>query len=248
MRNIINLINVMLESKDTKIKPTDFNFIPDLNKSIDKPIDKTKETIPGKKAKNRNPRIIKLDTETEKRAARHLNSLFNSDIDDKISDEEASRISDFGIPEPHDITNLPAVISKEIKKYGDDIVEPEWSQIKNLPGYLQNPIRALGRQVFRQFTNTPIEDIQMIGTIGGLNSNNDVIGMMNWIKRHGVRDDSANIDFSQVMPGYRADVSLWKTADYSFLLVKDFGGYYIYAWVGGRGVHVDKPKETKRLK
>lgn len=178
---------------------------------------------------------------------------------DEIDDIEAARRADIDAPAdinatvgvepmPPTTENLPAIISREIENT-DGKIFPEWHQIKHLPGYLQQPIRALGRAVFGQFTDTPIEDIQMIGTIGGLNPDRDVAGMMNWIRRNGARDDAANIDFSQIMPGYRADVSLWRTADYSFLLVSDFHGKFIYAWAGGRGVHVaDEPANRKRLR
>jgi hypothetical protein len=150
-------------------------------------------------------------------------------------------------PEIPNTENLPAIISREVAQTGGRI-NPEWHEVKQLPGYFQSAIRALGRSVFRQFTDTPIEDIQVLTTLGNINSEHEVTGMMDWIRRNGARDDAAAIDFSQIMPGYNADVSFWRTKDYSFLLVHDFAGYYIYGFKGGRGVHLAARPEPRRIR
>lgn len=214
--------------------------------------------IPGAKPKRKKHqfRAIDLGPETMGAVGQHLGALHGSDIgNDEISDDEARRragmgddFADVGAePTPPNIENLPAVISKEISETGGKFF-PEWQQIKHLPGYIQQPIRAVGRQVFGQFTDVPIEDIQVITTLGGINPEQDVKGMMAWIMKNGVRDHNAKIDFNRIMPGYSADYSLWKTAEYSFLVVKDFGGIYIYGFTGGRGVHLGANPERKRLR
>ena len=231
-----------------------FNFINTIRQA--QPLAQTgsREVLPGKKAKRRQSRRLQLDPEIVQTAARHLANLPHAD--DEISDAEAMRhagADDDGddtvgiTPVPPTTENLPAVIHHEVALTGGRI-DPEWHQVKHLPGYLQSGIRALARQVFRQFTDTPIEDIQILTSVANLNPERDVVGMMDWIRRNGAKDDSATLDFERFMPGYSADASLWRTKDYSFLLVRDFGGYYIYGWSGGRGVHLAPPRETRRLR
>jgi len=185
------------------------------------------------------------------------------DAQDDISDDEARRFADMPDDEYGDETNLeigsdtprqlaigsdrpeptndnlPAIVNKDIALSGDTKLQPEWHQVKHLPGYMQNAIRKLGREVFSQFTDTPIEDIQLIANLPGMNPERDVKGVMNWIRQNGVPEDEVEMTF----PGnITAHVRLWKTEEFSFLLVKDFMGIYIYAWAGGRGVHIGNKK------
>jgi hypothetical protein len=214
------------------------------------------EAIPGRKSRRR-VRTANVAPEVGAEAGQHFASLSQHDMQDEISDDEAHRRSGIGDfeadtdvgyePVIPNTENLPAVISREVAQTGGRI-NPEWHEVKQLPGYFQSAIRALGRSVFRQFTDTPIEDIQVLTTLGNINSEHEVTGMMDWIRRNGARDDAAAIDFSQIMPGYNADTSYWRTKDYSFLLVHDFAGYYIYGWAGGRGVHLAAPPPLRRLR
>jgi len=206
------------------------------------------QPLPGRRAQRR-PRA-NLSPEMTARASELMGRM--PDLgDDEISDDEARRNAggDVGYEEPVPPTteNLPAVIGRDVARTGGR-VNPEWHQIKSFPGYVKNAIRALGRSVFRQFTDVPIEDIQLLTTLGGINSETEVLGMMDWIRRHGVKDDAATLDFEQIMPGYQAEASLWRTDDYGFLLVRDFGGYYIYGFADGRGTRVAAPPERRRLR
>lgn len=198
-------------------------------------------------------------------AGRHFSSLASADLgNDIIDDDEAARRAghdaddlntiDADVPDttlrlgsstPTTPENLPTIINSAVAEAGATIA-PEWHMVKHLPGYMKQGIRALGRAVFGQFTDTSIEDIQVLSTL--VNPEHDVRGMMSWIRKNGVRDDSAVIDFSRIMPGYSAETSLWNVQGGTFLLVKDFGGYYIYGWPGGRGVHLDAPKPQGRLR
>ncbi len=154
---------------------------------------------------------------------------------DEISDADAARNAGMDThlgdarPVPPTNDNLPALVNKDIALTGGRI-EPEWHQVKHLPGYMLNAIRAGGRQVFRQFTDTPIEDIQMICTIPGMNSEREVKAVMAWVRTNAQPQDQAEMTFGG---GIKADVRLWQTADFSFLLVKDPMGFYVYSWVGG---------------
>jgi hypothetical protein len=168
-----------------------------------------------------------------------MRTLMGHGVDDEISDADAARHAGMTPgpdamgerPVPNN-DNLPAIVNRDIALAGGRIT-PTWHQVKALPGYMLNQIRAGGRAVFRQFIDTPLEDIQMICT--GMNDETEVKAVMHWVRRNGIADDAADMNFG----GQTAEVRLWKTEDFSFLLVKDFMGIYVYAWTGGRGVHLD---------
>lgn len=181
-------------------------------------------------------------------AADSMRALMGHGMEDEISDADAAQnagghpdtAGEHPIPVNND--NLPAIVNKDIALAGEHRVVPNWHQVKHLPGYMLNAIRAGGRQVFRQFTNTPLEDIQMICTLPGMNDEIEVKAVMHWVRQNGVADDEAEMDFA----GQKVKVRLWKTEDFSFLLVKDFMGVYIYSWTGGRGTKL-AGNERKQL-
>ena len=186
--------------------------------------------------------------------ASHLNHLGALLGNRELADMEADvpQIDPTVVPEPIPPTpeNLPAVIQTAIARTdaeepGRPVFNPEWNMVRNLPGYMAAPIRALGRMIFSQFTDTPIDQINVMAT--PINTDREVNMMAHWIRRYGIRDDEAEIDFSNIMPGYTADIQLWNSEGYTFLLVKDQMGNYIYSWPGGRGVHLDAPVDNPRL-
>jgi hypothetical protein len=259
VRNFIDIINEATRptKTGTRDKTDQFDFMPSLEPggavapAAASKKDVAPKTLPGRKAKHRFKAIdLGDDPELGAQVGQHLGALGQADIADEIDDAEARRragIEDMdtpdtigGVPEVPNIENLPAIISREMTTTG--------TTVNHLPGYIQQPIRALGRQIFGQFTDTPIEDIQMIGTIGNINPERDVRGMMAWITRNGIRDETANIDFNRIMPGYTAETSLWNTDDFTFLLVKDMMGYYIYGWVNGRGTKLDGDPLPKMIR
>lgn len=124
-------------------------------------------------------------------------------------------------------TTLPAVISNALVE-GQAGFDPNWHMVRNLPGYAQQAIRGYGRSIFASFTSAPIEEIQIVSTLS--NSETEVKLMMAWIRENGIREDVAELDGSQVFGRYTADVQKWSCLDYSFLLVADRAGYYVYGW------------------
>jgi len=68
----------------------------------------------------------------------------------------------------------------------------------------------------------------------------EVKALMTWIARHGTRQDVAQIDIGNILPHlpgdgdgerpYVADVQKWSVEDYSFLVVRDEFGHYVYGW------------------
>lgn len=185
----------------------------------------------------------------------HLNHLGALMGNRQLADMEAEvpQIEPTVVPEPVPPTpeNLPAVIQTAINRTdapepGMPVFNPKWQMVRNLPGYMAQPIRALGRMIFSQFTDIPIDQINVMAS-PMVNTAREVDMMTHWIRRYGVRDDEAEMDFSQVMPGYQAQTQIWNAEGYTFMLVLDDMGHYIYSWPGGRGVHLDAPVDNPRL-
>jgi hypothetical protein len=173
--------------------------------------------------------------------------------DDMMRDEpEMPNDYEEVIPEPPTPENLPSVINKTITAHDPQAINPEWHQIKNLPGYMQRPIRALGRGVFSQFTDLPIEQISLVANLGGQgpNSDREVAGVAAWLKSNAERIDDAEMDFGDTIPGYNAETLLYKLPGMRFLVVRDFAGGYIYAWPESddSGLITGKSDEPLRLR
>lgn len=185
-------------------------------------------------------------------AAVQVLNLVLSDLKDEISDAQAAAnagLTQFQpaeepvtygyTEEPTKPETLPAIINKEISTQFKGI-EPEWHMVKHLPGYLSSAIRAMGRQVFKPFTKTPIEKIQVLADLSGSGPNTELElnAAASWLKQYAVRDQEAELEFHDLIPGYKADVRIFNSSGFTFMLVKDEYGRYIYAWPGGRGVHL----------
>lgn len=138
-------------------------------------------------------------------------------------------------PKPVNPDNVPALISREIAAAIPDTVDPQFHQVKNLPGYMSRAIRAMGRETFKNYTNTPIEDISVIANLGGQgpNSEREINAVASWLKQNGTKLDASELGFGDMIPGYSAQTMLYSTAGMRFLVVKDFAGGYIYVWPEG---------------
>ncbi len=244
----------------TKTEPDLSAYVRGMNaqKTENVPQERERETdVPELKRANATVTARKMaDIELSPEAGEKLSFLQRLGLEDDISDEEAADIagaSATGIatgtasvtthdtagvrPQPTTPENLPAVIeklpdviNKEVTK--ETNVEPEWHQVKNLPGYLKNQIRALGRQVFGSFTNTKIEDIQIIANVGGSgpNTKRELNAVAGWLKDNGKRDTDGEINFQQSIPDYDADFEIYTAKNFTFMVVKDEYGNYIYSW------------------
>lgn len=258
MRNFITLIeNALAEAPRTKTKPPE-----QMTLDIEGPSSKGDLTttsgnahnsvahgrdraanLPGKKqSKAQTKAAIKPMSAAAQDDMRGIMQMVG-DTQDEISDDEAARRAGHdsvghtdGMNEPPTPQNLPAIINTAVAASGMHI-EPKWHMVRNLPGYMQSGIRALGRQLFGPFTDTPIEDIQVLSTLS--NDDTEVKAMMTWIKRNGVKDDEAQIKFDNSPASrYGADVQIWNAEGFTFMVVKDPHGYYVYGWPGGRGTQV----------
>lgn len=158
-----------------------------------------------------------------------MDQLAKSDLAN-VQDDVSFDVNGEGIPDEAVPGTSLANISREIANFGD--VEPEWHAVKNLPGYMSNAIRALGRAVFSQFTDTPIEEINVIANLqdNGPNSDTELAIVARYMRKYGQLDQEMTMDFEQTIPGYSGDIKVYKTNGYTFCVVMDFMGKYVYAW------------------
>jgi hypothetical protein len=166
-------------------------------------------------------------------------NLQNSGMRDDLTDEQARGFAQrdnltVGNIEPRPPGQDVAIVSHDITLVGN--LNPKWLRISDLPGYMQQAIRAMGRHVFSQFTKTNIEEIDILSTI--THDEIEVRAVMSWVSKNGIRDDQAKMDFSRFMTGVFANVQVWSTQDHTWLIVQDHAGYYVYRWTGGRGIAI----------
>ena len=174
--------------------------------------------------------LANANPETSNKAMRFMDQLANSELANVQDNVDVMGINNGELPEQQEPGTDLAVISREIANFGD--IEPEWHEVRNLPGYMSNAIRAMGRAVFGQFTNTPIENINVIANLqgNGPNSDTELAVVARYMRKYGQLDQEMSLDFEQTMPGYTGDVKIYKTNNYTFCVVVDFMGKYVYAW------------------
>lgn len=179
-------------------------------------------------------------------ASGHFSGLSSSDLRDDVPTNYAENNATIsGGEDRRTPENLPAIISTAIA-LTEDMIIPQWHKVCNLPAFCVQQVRSLGRQIFKEYTDIPVDDIQTCTTL--TNDVREVQAMMGWIKKNGVRNDEMKYDFNDIMPGYHADVQSWDAEGYSFLLVRDHSGHYVYGWPGGRGVHLTEEAPRPMLR
>jgi hypothetical protein len=168
---------------------------------------------------------------------------------DEIPDAElAPRANDPGYGEPEvpvEPNTLPDILHREVTVPGGEI---EWHQVRNLPGYMKNAVRVIGRQHFGQLTRTPIEDITVIahlnqpgmqqmighrGGPGGFNPQGPGAGADNftsmaemqqvgrWLENNAQRLGDPGVEHPNI-PGYRAEIREYSAMGIRFHVVRDF--------------------------
>jgi hypothetical protein len=125
---------------------------------------------------------------------------------------------------------LPNVINTQMKAAG--LIEPEWHMIRNLPGYMVQAIRALGRPLFQTQTKTQLEKILCLANLMGQgpNTQKEINAVVKWAKENGKDIGHGDIDFQNSIPDYGAEIHQFATKTTRFMLVKDEYGAYVYAW------------------
>lgn len=151
-------------------------------------------------------------------ALRILGDIQNSGLDDGMQAVPLPEI-------PRTPENLPVVISRALDT---GAVHPRWHQVKNLPGYMSTPIRAMGRMIFSHITKTPIEEIQVLSSL--TNRPRELAYMGDWIIKNGHKNAEMTIRLANLVRGYSAEVDVWDVEGYRFAVVADMMGTYIYGW------------------
>lgn len=190
--------------------------------------------------------LANISNEAKEKATSY--NIDTSKIDAKFFDDSNYQSTSNGNIEPVDnITeNLPSVITKEL--LAADNIDIEWTSIKDLPGFVVKDIRALGRSVFSNFTDTNPDDIvTMACTQQGHSLTGHEMRELNavagWAKKNAIEKPEyasvINMDFKEyiksnprgpVQGNYEPQAMFYETDKISFLLVNDFMGKYIYAW------------------
>ena len=237
----------------TKTKPDisdTFKQKPDqpLTKKDDKKAEKPKDEPKGETPKFK---VSSKDETLKKTAGIKMNDRA-AELSSKMKDVEADP-DDPGYPKHETLPstnvkpdNAPAVINKAMTVKG--FLNPEWHIVANLPGNMATAIRTVGRKLFKSFTRTPTDKIVMIGNVmnHGPNTNAEINAVAKWLKNAGQEVSSGDIDFSDFMPGYKADIKLYDAAGCRFLLVEDFAGRYVYVWPHNDSVTMsNSPQLTK---
>lgn len=222
--------------QQTKTKPK-FDYDPFQQQQKDQPLAQ-QHTSKGSEKPTAGPKMRKASAASTRRAMGNVNiptqgmdylSNLNIDIDPDLApypDEEPV----LDISTEVNTENLPAVAGEALQAAGT--TSPEFHQVARLPGNMSRMIRQLGKALFGSMTNTPTEEIYMIGNLGGQgpNTRQEVNAVANFVREQGKDMGPGDIDFDQVMPGYKAQTHQYEAAGVRWLLVKDFAGEYIYAW------------------
>jgi hypothetical protein len=108
--------------------------------------------------------------------------------------------------------NLPAVAGQALQAAG--VQNPEFHQVSNLPGNMADQIRQLGKSLFGSLTMTPTKRIHVVANLGGQgpNTTQEVNAVAGFLKQHGDDRGPGDIDFEQVMPGYKAQTHMYTAA------------------------------------
>src|SRR5690606_1681349 len=101
--------------------------------------------LPGRRATAQKTRSSLRGAALSEEASSHLSSLLSSDLRDDVpvnfdNDETMDTFDGIG---RRTAENLPAIISTAVAATDDAMIVPEWHQVRNLPGYRAEQIRAL---------------------------------------------------------------------------------------------------------
>jgi hypothetical protein len=219
---------------------------PDIGRAAPATSKPNTEPVAPKTASAEKTRAKTSNITTGPEGMRHMADLVRN-LDQIDTSNEPELDTELGVNEPAVPTtdNLPAVLQRGLMR-GDE-VQPEWHQVKNLPGYISKPIRAMGRQLFSMFTRTPIEKVNVLADLSGQgpNEHQELNAVSAKLRDRGRRLRQAEVSMRELMPGYEAQISVFEADGYTFMLVKDFAGRYIYSWpttdtiIGGQAAPKD---------
>ena len=173
--------------------------------------------------------IVNTASMTPAKAAQantYLSSLASKDLAMADQSKDLDKTPEF---EPATPTNTTEVAIYEAM---DDIVPYEndiqWYPAAALPGVRKDIVRMMGKKIFSHYTKAPMDQIFAIATL--VNPEERVAVMYAGLKKKGQFVSDVQYDFEATMPGYAAEAKVYRYKGLEFLLVKDFMGYYVYAW------------------
>ena len=117
---------------------------------------------------------------------------------------------------------------------------PRWIRLSQLPGFMWAAIRAMGESVFSLFTSTRLDRIEVIAHLSGnylhagFNSRTVIDATAARLRRRS--DPSRIVEYSteqmaQFLGGrYQARAVQFEDPNYTYLMVQDPMGSYIYRW------------------
>ena len=118
-------------------------------------------------------------------------------------------------------------------------IQPRWIRLNHLPGFMWSVIRAMGESVFSPLTRTRLDRIEVIADLdgNGPHTRQEIDATAHWLRS--ASDPSNIVEYSaaevaQLFGGgfYKAHAVQFEAAEFSYLLVKDAMGSYIYRWPG----------------
>ncbi len=187
-----------------------------------------------------------ISEEARNRASSY--SIDSTNISEEFFDDEKYGYTSEGFMEPTEpeTTTLPAIMARDL--LAADNVHIEWTSIKDLPGFAVKEVRALGRAVFSNFTDTNPDDIVTMACTQDRHSltgheMREINAVAGWARENAIEKPEfasvINMDFKDyiktnprgpIRGNYEPQAAYYETGKLSFLLVNDFMGKYIYAW------------------
>lgn len=250
-------LNEILESKaKEKVKSTlDLDLDLELEKEVNKGnlTSKEKETVKdffiSPELRKASPNAIRQAMKNMSPEALNVIMDYSSrvnwdsvrDVTDEISDQEAMRNQrkiGYGkdVPPPTK-ENLPTIIGQQLSVIEDNPIEPKWHSITILPGHVQQAIRSIARKIFTNYTRTKMEDLLFVTPFLNLNTKPEIGLILNLLKQKGKKVDEVNIEFHDFVPGYFIKGDIYNAFGYSFMVVNDPAGLWIYVWPEKDTIH-----------
>ena len=159
--------------------------------------------------------------------------LNTSEMRDLLSDEEAAALAyeplalenhadlPEGMPVPLTTATLPSVI-RETAGF-DGMMMP----VRQNPGFRHEATRIIARDLFRCFTETPLEQIHVAAQMG----DGSVDALRAWAAANGEQARPTETVRTRAIPNYSAKVELFRVNGMELLFTEDFAGKCCYMWV-----------------
>ena len=165
-------------------------------------------------------------------AAADTRNMPSVNVDQALALANDQDEDEMGFDEPTDEpSKLPARLpNKDVLGQGEQ--RPDWLQISQLPGYMQQGIRAMGKTVFGTLTKTKIKDINILVNLqgGGPNTALELNAVAGYARKTADHTRDMQMTFGEMIPDYSPDAKLYVNDEDTHLVIRDEMGDYIYQW------------------